>query len=344
MPPAVTPAQIDRFCTAVAELAGGASAGRRVGVAVSGGPDSLALLLVATAALPGGIVAATVDHGLRAEAQRECEMVAGVCAKFGVPHRILTGRIADRASVQAQARRLRYHLLGAWAEEEALGAVATAHHLDDRAETFLMRAVRGAGAAGLAGVRPRVTLAGGPVPIIRPLLDWRRAELADIVATAGLVAVDDPSNRDPAYDRTRFRALLGREALLRPEGLAAAAAHLADAEEALDWTVARLAAEQLVAEDGALRLTDPLALPREYRRRLVQGAIRHFASGPPPRGDAVDRLLRLLESGRAGTLAGVMARPGNGWRFSLAPPRADRPRIRDGSPGASIAINPDRLI
>ena len=193
-------------------------------------------------------------------------------------------------------------------------------------------------------MRRRVSIDGAPVPVIRPLLDWRRSELAGIVAAAGLVAVDDPSNRDPAYDRTRWRTLLGREPLLRPAGLAAAAAHLADAEEALDWAVARLAAEHVVDGDGVLRLTDPHSLPREYRRRLVDRAIRHFAAGRSPRGDALDRLLRLLELGRVATLAGVMARPGTSWRFSLAPPRADRPRIRDGSPGASIAINPDRLI
>jgi len=165
-----------------------------------------------------------------------------------------------------------------------------------------------------------------------------------VIAAAGLKPADDPSNRDPAYDRTAFRALLGREPLLRPQGVAAAAAHLADAEEALGWIAGRLAAERLVMAGGKVRLVDPAGLPREMRRRLAERAIGLLSGGRPLRGDALDRLLRLLDGGRAATLAGVLARPGADWWFAPVPPRADRPRNRDGSPGASIAINPDRLI
>jgi tRNA(Ile)-lysidine synthase len=344
MPPAVTPPQIDRFAAAVSELAGDLSPSRRLGLAVSGGPDSLALLLIAAAALPGGIAAATVDHGLRTEAAREAAMVANLCTRLGVPHRTLPGSLGDAGSVQEEARRLRYRLLGAWAGDEGLGALATAHHRDDQAETFLMRAVRGAGVGGLAGVRSRVTLAAMPVPVVRPLLDWSRSELSAIIAASGVAAVDDPSNRDPAYDRTAFRALLGDAPLLRPGGLAAAAAHLADADEAIGWIVERLAAERLVADGGTVRLADPAVLPRELRRRLVHRAIQQISGEGALRGAALDRLMGLLESGRSATLAGVLARPGSDWRFSLAPPRADRPRNRDGSPAACIAIDPEPLI
>jgi tRNA(Ile)-lysidine synthase len=293
-----------------------------LGIAVSGGPDSVALLILAAAACPGAIVAATVDHGIRAAAKAEALAVADLCAALTVPHRILIGdAAAGRGSVQDRARRLRYRLLGAWAAEESIGAIATAHHRDDQAETFLMRAARGSGVAGLAGVRPRVLLAGVPVPVVRPLLGWGKAELAAIVADAGIVPADDPSNRDPAHDRTAFRALLGRTPLLAADRLAAAAAHLADAEAALSWTVDRLCAERLTGGQDMLRLHDPVALPRELRRRLVLAAITRLAGGATVRGDGLDRLLRLLDVGRAGTLAGVAARPGTDWTFRCAPPR-----------------------
>ncbi|MDB5716697.1 MAG: tRNA(Ile)-lysidine synthetase [Sphingomonas bacterium] len=297
---------------------------RRIGIAVSGGPDSLALLLLAHAACPGAVAAATVDHGLRPEAAAEARMVGSVCAGLGIPHHLLTGNAGiGPGSVQQRARRLRYALLGDWAAAERLGWLATAHHLDDQAETLLMRAVRGGGTAGLSGVRARMTMAGMPVPVIRPLLGWRRATLGDVVAQAGLVAADDPSNRDPAYDRTAFRALLANAPRLRPEGLARTAANLADAEEALCWAVGQLAEVRLTAEGGAI-LCDPSGLPRELRRRLVAAAIARVAgiSGAVPlRGESLDRFIALLDSGRAATLAGVAARPGSPWRLRLAPPR-----------------------
>jgi tRNA(Ile)-lysidine synthase len=341
MLPVSDPVRIARFRDSVEMLAPGVES---LGVAVSGGPDSLALLVLAATALPARVVAATVDHGLRPAAAGEATMVGEVCSRLNVPHRTLTGRIDKGASVQGQARALRYRLLGEWAGAEALGAIATAHHLDDQAETFLMRAARGAGTGGLSGIRPRLVLADAATPVIRPLLGWRRAELASIVEQAGLTPVDDPSNRDPAHDRTAFRALLASAPLLRPEGIAAAASHLADADEALGWTTARLEAARLAGTNGEIHLRDPADLPRELRRRLVEAAIGRLVPSPVLRGDALDRLIRLLESGRPATLAGVLARPGRDWIFVTAPPRADLGRNRDGSPGASIAINPDRLI
>jgi tRNA(Ile)-lysidine synthase len=290
-------------------------------IAVSGGPDSLALLLLAHAAFPGAVTAATVDHGLRPEAAAEARAVAAICATLGLPHQILTGAWPASGSTQERARALRYRLLGKWAAGQGAGWIATGHHLDDQAETFIMRAARGAGTAGLSGVRARVEMDGVPVPLIRPLLGWRRAELAALVAAAGIAPVDDPSNRDSAYDRTAFRALLAGTPRLRPEGLARAAANLAEAEAALDWAAANCAVERLHALGDTLRLRDPHSLPRELRRRLVALAILRVAPAAAPRGDAIDRLLHLLDSGRAGTLAGVAAKPGDDWHFSPAPPR-----------------------
>jgi tRNA(Ile)-lysidine synthase len=122
------------------------------GLAVSGGPDSMALLLLAHAALPGAIEAATVDHGLRAEAAAEAEFVASICASLGVPHVTLGVRLAP-GNLQSEARVARYSALADWACERGIGAIATAHHADDQAETLLLRLGRASGVAGLAGVR-----------------------------------------------------------------------------------------------------------------------------------------------------------------------------------------------
>ncbi|HWU02750.1 MAG TPA: tRNA lysidine(34) synthetase TilS, partial [Novosphingobium sp.] len=179
----------------------------KLGVAVSGGPDSLALLLLAAAALPGRVMAATVDHGLRAESAAEAAEVARVCTQIGVSHATLAIAVAD-GNVQAQARAGRYAALAQWAQQAGVAALCSAHHADDQAETLLMRLNRGSGVAGLAGVRERGLVPGTRLPLLRPVLGWRRAELAGVVAEAGFAAADDPSNRDDAYDRVRMRKAL----------------------------------------------------------------------------------------------------------------------------------------
>ena len=203
------PALVGRFASDFVEVFGRTpSAAAPFAVAVSGGPDSMALLALAASAWPGAVIAATVDHGLRASAAGECAMVADVCAGLGVRHATLAGAVPAGASLQAQARALRYKLLVDWAVREGAATLATAHQADDQAETFLMRATRGAGLSGLAGVRSSRVIDGTDLLLVRPLLDWRRAELRAIVRRAGLPFVDDPANDDPRHDRTRFRRLL----------------------------------------------------------------------------------------------------------------------------------------
>jgi tRNA(Ile)-lysidine synthase len=282
------------------------------GLAVSGGPDSLALLLLAGVHSPGPVRAATVDHGLRPEARAEAEHVAAICAARGVPHDILTVGLLPGAG-QAEARTARYTALGDWCEHHGLTHLATAHHADDQAETLLMRLARGAGLGGLAGIRRERPLRPG-VTLTRPLLDRRKAELEAIVAAAGLAPVRDPSNADPRYDRTRARALLAQTEWLEPARLAASAAHLAEAEEALEWAADRLAAERL-GEDSL----DPADLPPELLRRLM---LRLFAShGETPHGPELDRLIEALRRGRPATLGRLKASPGPRWIVAPAPPR-----------------------
>jgi tRNA(Ile)-lysidine synthase len=303
------PAPAARFRADLEALTGGEPG--MLGVAVSGGPDSLALLLLAQAAFPGQVRAATVDHRLRAESAAEAAFVAGICAGLGVPHATL---VADRpvsGNVQAGARALRYRLLGDWATAEGVRWLLTAHHADDQAETLLMRLGRGAGVAGLSGVRA----VNGAV--LRPLLGWRRAELAGIVAGAGLDPVADPSNADESYDRVRLRRRLAESPWLDPAALARSAAALADADAALDWSAQRLIGER-VRRDGGSATFDPAGIPAELRRRIV---LHLLGAAAPPRGEAVQRLIATLEDGGTATLAGMKCVGGPVWHFTPAPRR-----------------------
>jgi tRNA(Ile)-lysidine synthase len=317
VPPSPSPALLARFH---ADLAALGPVRTPLGVAYSGGPDSLALLLLAEAAFPGQVRAATVDHGLREGSAAEAVLAAGVSQALGVPHAILRVTVTPGASPQARAREARYGTLGAWMEEQGVPTLLTAHHLDDQAETLLMRLLRGSGVAGLAGIRGRRPLAGGG-ELLRPLLGWRRAELAQIVSDSGLQTVSDPSNHEEAFDRVRLRRLISGAPWLDPAPLARSAAALADAEEALQAMAERCFAERATEEDGAL-LVQPGALPAEIRRRLLLACLQRYSPEASPRGGQISELLAVLERGGAMTLAGVkFSAVREGWRAAPAPPR-----------------------
>lgn len=286
------------------------------GVALSGGPDSVALLLLAHAAFPGQVRAATVDHGLRVEAEAEAHDAAALCAALGVPHVILRVTVDKRASVQAAARDARYDALLGWAGREHL-ALLTAHHADDQAETLLMRLARGSGLAGLSGIRAIRT--EGAVPVLRPLLGWRKSELEAIVSQAGIIPARDPSNEDMRYDRTLARALLARADWLDARRVAASAAWLAEAEAALDTLAREKAAEALTdeGETSAFRPTGLAEIDRRILRRLFH---ERFAKSPD--GPALERLIAALARGETATLADISGVPKGGrWHFRPAPPR-----------------------
>jgi tRNA(Ile)-lysidine synthase len=306
---------LDRFATDLDALVPPST---RVGVAVSGGPDSLALLLLAAAARPGSVEAATVDHGLRRESPAEAAFVASVCTQLVVTHHTLRADVAPGSSLQAQARAARYRVLGDWAIECDLGAVASAHHADDQAETLLMRLARGAGLSGLAATRRRRPLEPG-VMLIRPLLGWRRADLGAIVTAAGLTAIDDPSNRDPRHDRSRFRGLLDQAEWADAERLASSAKWLADADEAIEWALDSLRDSRLVPQGEALTV-DAEGLPRELQRRLLLAAFDRMGA-TRPRGPDLDRARKALRGGRTATLSGLKLDPGPPWTVRPAPPR-----------------------
>ena len=297
-------------------------ASARFGVAVSGGPDSMALLHVLHAIAPGRVLAATMDHQLRAEAAYEAAMVAATCANWGIAHQILLPGTPITGSLQAAARAARYAMIDLWRIEQQLDWVLTAHHADDQLETLLMRLQRGSGLAGLAGVRAR----NGH--ILRPMLGVRRTDIILYCHKHGLVTIDDPSNADPAYDRVRLRAALTDAASrpiaawLEPLAASATAQHLADDAVALDWAAAQYA-EQAIAQqgDGRVRL-NPVDCPPALWRRVMLHALHRVDPGCQPRGAALDDAMSAMADGQVHMLGNVVIRSHPGyWLLAPAPPR-----------------------
>jgi len=314
----IEPTLIDRFR---ADLDALSAPGERIGIAVSGGPDSLALLLLAAAARTGLVEAATVDHGLRAESRAEAEMVARICAELRVPHEILAVEWSEPPSsaIQERAREARYRLLAGWLVERKLKALATAHHADDQAETILMRLNRGSGLRGLAGMRATSVVPGSRLPLLRPLLSWQRAELEQLCAAAGLEPAVDPSNSDDQFERVRIRKALADAAWLSPEALARSAAHLASADDALGWVAEGLALARVTDDAEGLQV-DADGLPLELQRRLLLIAFARFHAAEP-RGADLMRAIEALSRGNSTTLSGLKLEAGQPWRITKAPPR-----------------------
>jgi tRNA(Ile)-lysidine synthase len=288
----------------------------RFGLCVSGGPDSIALLLLAQGA---GLIceAATVNHGLRDTAGDEADQVALLCRTLGVRHAILTLDTPVNGNESAWARRERYAALAAWAEDRDLEFLLTAHHADDQLETMIMRLNRGSGVAGLAGVR------GQNDGLARPLLQWRKAELVELVVAAGVTPVDDPSNHNDRYDRARLRKALAGADWLDPIAASRSAAALAEADFALNWAAEAYTARRVAVQNGVLSF-DPRGLPRELLRRIVLRCLKMVEpEAPIPRGESLDRLLVALGEDRIGTLGGVKCTGGVFWLFTKAPPRRE---------------------
>jgi len=293
-------------------------------LAVSGGPDSVALMwLVARwrRALTRGprLVAVTIDHGLRDEAAREARDVKHLARDFGIEHRTLrwTGD-KPKSAVPASARAARYRLLADAARAAGASHIFVAHTRDDQAETLLMRLLRGSGIAGL-GAMARESEREGAV-LARPLLTVPKSRLMATLKRAKIAYADDPTNRDPAFTRPRLRALLPQ---LAAEGgdarnLARLATRLARANAAVE-----------VLADGAerfLRLRDRgdasqsgarsfeasafAVLPEEVRLRLLLRAINALGHEGPAELGKVEALLTALDQAiAADPRAGAIGRP-----------------------------------
>lgn len=318
------PAVTERFLRDWRAATGAGHAARPL-VALSGGPDSSALLLLMAGIADhvGQPCAATVDHGIRAASADEAATAADLCRAVGVPHAILRGDLPDRtggtANLSARARALRYDLLERHAAAVGARWIVTAHHADDQLETLVMRLNRGAGVRGLAGIRRR----SGRV--VRPLLQWRRAELAALVEACGVAAVHDPSNTDDRFDRARLRGQLADAGWIDPAMVSRSAAALDDAAEAIEWMVDRLQAKLCRLGDGEATLA-AASMPGELTRRLVERCLRHVDPGIAIRGGDLTRLVAALERSETATIGRVhclAGAPGGGgrWTFRQAPPR-----------------------
>jgi tRNA(Ile)-lysidine synthase len=290
-----------------------------LGIAVSGGGDSVALLMLAdrwARARGRRIEAATVDHGLRPESAAEAGAVAALCARLGISHQTLqAGDLrAGGGNLPAAARAARMVLLGDWARARGLAAVALGHTLDDQAETVLMRLARGSGAEGLSGMAPTREIGG--TQWLRPLLGLRREALRAFLAAGGIGWADDPTNEQPEYDRVKARRALSALVPLGidAEGLARTAWHLRRQRRVLERAMLLLAGHARCWGRFGEAWLDPAALAADELdtslRLLADTLVRVGGSAYRPRFRALSGLLDQALSGRdfAATLAGCTIR------------------------------------
>ncbi|MCY4293094.1 MAG: tRNA lysidine(34) synthetase TilS [Roseovarius sp.] len=296
----------------------------KVGVAVSGGSDSLALLvLMIRWAAPHGVKvrAVTVNHNIRPEAVQEAEHVEATCRGMRCPHdTIQWGGPLGAGNLLNQAREARYALIADWAASRKIHDVALGHTLNDQAETFLMRLAREAGVDGLSSMSGRWERNG--CTFHRPLLKVARGELRRLLVDHGIVWCDDPGNDNVAFERTRARRVL--EAL---EPLGITAGNLAAVSDKIDDVRRHLYAEVLDASirmvkfemgDAVVNMDDYRTLNREVARRLLQNILKWIGGGEhAPRGRAVEAMLNAIENGVSMTLGGCYAMvDSNGVRFT----------------------------
>ncbi len=339
-------------------------------VAVSGGADSLALCLLAHgwARRRGGrVTALTVDHRLRPASAGEARQVGAWLRSRSIAHRTLIWdraaehRAADQggggpggkgpkanlqaanlqaSNLQARARQARYRLLAGWCRDNRVLHLLTGHHLDDQAETFVLRLARGSGADGLAAMAPVVALEG--VRLLRPLLPVGAEQCRRYLRRRSQPWIEDPSNRDDAYGRVRVRAMLP---VLAGEGidaarLAATARRLGRSRQALEHGVAGLlamAATIYPAGYGRLQTAPLRAAPAEIALRGLARTLMCVAGAPyPPRFERLERLYGAIMDGgpaSARTLGGCRIVPHGGdddtpalWicreAAAMAPPKA----------------------
>jgi tRNA(Ile)-lysidine synthase len=292
----------------------GADVPRKLGVAVSGGGDSTALLVLLArlrSRVAFDLFCVTVDHGMRAASAQEAETVATLCAKLDVRHDILTWSGWNGAgNVQAAARTARYGLMADWAKSQSVTHVSLGHTRDDQAETVLMRLARGAGVDGLSAMAQRRDQ--GDVTWLRPLLSEDRATLRRWLRSAGFQWIEDPTNEDDRF--ARIRARQSWEALeplgITPKALAQVAENMGLARAALVAQTREAAALGLRVSDGAVAIARPVleAQPQEIKRRLFLGALAWVGGSVyAPRRRSVDAALAALVQDGAATLDGCHA-------------------------------------
>jgi tRNA(Ile)-lysidine synthase len=322
-------------------------------LAVSGGPDSIALMWLAARwrhALARGpdLIAVTVDHGLRPEAAREARDVKRLAHSLDLPHRTLrwTG-VKPKTGLPAAARSARYHLLAQAARQNHATHILTAHTRDDQAETLLMRLLRGSGIAGLAAMARESERDG--VLLARPFLDVSKSQLIATLKKAGIGFADDPSNRDTSFTRPRLREVMPALAAEGGDtrGLARLASRLARANTAVE-VLAEGAERYLALRDSyaaqagigagngaslnakTFDMVAFAAMPEEIRLRLLLRAINRFGHEGPAELGKVETLLAALDR--------VAAESPRGSR-----PKPSQSRLKQTLAGALVSVSGGRI-
>lgn len=303
-------------------------------LAVSGGPDSMALLRLAALWRDRGagpaLHVATVDHGLRENSAREAAQVAQWSQNLGVPHEILRWEgekpVAD---LQRKAREARFRLLFAHARAIGAQGVVLAHHLDDQAETVLMRCARGSGVAGLAGMAREQRFAEGLA--LRPLLGTRKAELIAFCRAHHQPFFEDPSNLDPRFARARWRAAAPelQRLGLTPEHLGRLAERAAKSEAALEFSAQNLFSCLKKPECGTYDFSRLDQAPAALVERCLALAFVEATGAAPARLERLERLAAHLCAARGerraltATLESCLVRldPAGGLSITPEPPR-----------------------
>lgn len=316
---------------------------KAVVLAVSGGPDSVALMRLAadwakTGSAPPFFVA-TVDHGLRPESAKEAHEVGVWARALGLPHKTLVwAGPKPKTRLQERAREARYALLCDYAKEIGADFLVTAHHADDQAETILFRLLRGSGIAGLAGM-PRVARRGA-LTLVRPLLDYPKDALIALCDERGQTFFRDPSNEDVIFARARLRQLLPRLAQegLDRDALLRLGRRAARVDLALD-SYAEKARATLSATRANGRFSAPVGgladEPLETFIRVIAMEIEALQPARPLRFDRLESLSAALQNALKtrdswrGTLAGMSFELSRDGSLTIAPEK----RRQRGSPG-----------
>jgi tRNA(Ile)-lysidine synthase len=327
-------------------------------LAVSGGPDSTALLVLAARwakrlKRAPKLVAVTVDHGLRADAAREAAAVKRLARRLGVAHRTVRwrGKKPD-TGLQEAARDARYRLLAEAAASAGYAHILTAHTLDDQAETVLFRLARGSGLMGLAGmahVSPRPIGADTMGFLLRPLLHIPKARLVATLQAAGVAYSQDPSNLDPRFTRARLRAVmphLAREGL-SAHGLSRFAGRMRRADATIEFAVTA-ARDALTpepwSEHAPVRFDTArfASLPAEVALRLLGRAVTWTGSEGPVELAKLESLyaaMRQTASRLRRTLAGALITLDRDWIVVERAP-ARRSSAQRGGSGSRTAAMP----
>lgn len=308
-------------------------------VAVSGGPDSLALALLAddwARARGGRVVALTVDHGLRKDSAAEARQVAAWLRRRKISHRVLRWEgEKPQKGVMAAARAARYRLLEDWCRQAGVLHLLLAHQQEDQAETLLMRLARGSGPDGLSAMSPQLCLRH--VRLLRPLLGMARAELKRHLEALGQPWIEDPSNANPAFERARLRGHWSALSAvgLNPGAVAASASKLAALRAHMDGQTNAALGGFVSVDARGFAWIDPGFLedaPDEVKGRLLSSLL-HFLGGGGyrPAQESVSAMLAAMKKSgwRAATLAGCHIRKTTGGRvLAVREAQACQPPIR----------------